>query len=272
MSNDYDPEDLRRVAVRISSEAAALLRDHACEWEYTRGLGGETIAADKLAEDYIIDALRGENLRVRGISEERGYFGDGDLIVIIDPLDGSSNYSNCISWASVSIAFSTSLRLVDVIAGSVAPVFFGNPLSFSKGHGCFDGGSRVERSERHVNMIFAYAEDPLRAAEIVSFARSLGGNVKIRGLGSAALEIAYVALGKALLFVDARSRLRNVDVAASIGMLRECGGEAYNSIGELLDSNLDKVEVVGDVIASLDRNLALSLISRLRRSPSRSNS
>jgi fructose-1,6-bisphosphatase/inositol monophosphatase family enzyme len=32
-----------------------------------------------------------------------------------------------------------------------------------------------------------------------------------------------VALGRALLFVDARSRLRNVDVAASVGMVRECG-------------------------------------------------
>lgn len=261
MRSEYDPEDLRRVAVRISSEAAGLLRDHACDPEYARGVGGETIVADRLSEDYIIDALRNENLRVRGISEERGYFGDGDLVVIIDPLDGSSNYLNCISWASVSIAFAIGNRLSDVIAGAVAPVFFGNPLSFSRGGGCYDGGVRVRISKPNSNMVFAYAEDPVVASRLIAFTRRLGPNIKIRGLGSAALEIAYVALGRVLLFVDARSRLRNVDVAASVGMLRECGGEAFNSRGEPLESSFDKVEVVGDVIASLDRNLALSLVT-----------
>jgi myo-inositol-1(or 4)-monophosphatase len=257
----YDPEDLRRVAVRIASEAAALLRDYACDREYTRGVGGETIVADRVAEDYIIDSLRGEGLRVRGVSEERGYFGDGDLVVVIDPLDGSSNYSNCISWASVSIAFALGNRLSDVIAGSVAPVFFGHPISFSRGHGCYEGEVRVEPS-RNTRMVFAYAEDPTIASKLLEFIKDMGGNVKIRGLGSAALEIAYVALGRAALFVDARSRLRNVDVAASVGIIRECGGEAYNAQGEPLEARLDEVVVVGDVIASLDRNLALTLISK----------
>lgn len=265
MRGELDPEDLRRVAVRISGETAALLRDHACSQEYTRGVGGETIVADKLAEDYIIDSLRGEGLRVRGVSEEKGHFGDGDLVVVIDPLDGSTNYSNCISWASVSIAFALGNRLSDVIAGSVAPVFFGNPLSFSKGHGCYEGGVRVREAKRNTRMVFAYAEDPVVASRLVEFIRGLGDNVKIRGLGSAALEIAYVALGRALLFVDARSRLRNVDVAASVGMVRECGGEVYDSRGEPLEASLDEVVAVGDVVASLHRNLAISLVSKVFR-------
>ncbi len=267
-SREYDPEDLRRVAVRVSSEAAGLLRDYACEPEYIRGVGGETIVADKIAEDYIIDALRGENLRVKGVSEERGFFGDGDLVVVIDPLDGSSNYSNCISWASVSIAFATGLRLSDVVAGSVAPVFFGNPLSFSRGGGCFNGGVRVEKPRATSRIVFAYAEDPAVAYRVVDFARSLGRDIKIRGLGSAALEIAYVALGRALLFADIRHRLRNVDVAASVGILRECGGEAYNLRGEPIESSLDKVEVIGSVIASLDRSLASALITGMLKKES----
>ncbi len=260
--SDYDPEDLRRVAVKIASEAAALLRDNACEQEYILSVGGETIMADRIAEDYIIDSLRGEGLKVRGISEEKGYFGDGDLVVVIDPLDGSSNYSNCISWASVSIAFALGNRLSDVIAGSIAPVFFGKPISFSRGRGCYEGGVRVSKPRPNTKMIFAYAEDPLIAFKIVEFVKSIGSNIKIRGLGSAALEIAYVALGRAMLFVDARSRLRNVDVAASIGVVRECGGEVYNSKGEPLEARLDDVVVVGDVVASLDRDLALTLISK----------
>ncbi len=263
--NEFDPEDLRRIAIRISSEAAALLRDYACNREYTRGTNGETIVADRVAEDYIVNSLRDEGLKVRGISEERGRFGDGDLVVVIDPLDGSSNYSNCIPWASVSIAFAVGNKLSNVIAGSIAPVFFGDPISFSKERGCYEGGVRVTRLDHSSNMVFAYVEDPVIAYRMLGFFKDMGGNIKIRGLGSAALEIAYVALGRALLFIDARSRLRNVDVAASVGIVRECGGEVYNSHGEPLEATLDDVVMVGNIVASLDRSLALTLISRVLR-------
>ncbi|MEM1685905.1 MAG: inositol monophosphatase family protein [Acidilobaceae archaeon] len=258
MSLTYDPEDLRRVAVKIAEETAGLLRDYACTSEYMANVRGETIVADKIAEDYIIDALRGENLRVKGISEERGFFGDGDLITIIDPLDGSSNYSHCISWASVSLAFSLDFNLSSVIAGAVAPVFYGNTFSFSRGKGCYHGGSPAMRFKDNKCLIFAYVEDPAIASTILDFIKSDMRDCKIRSLGSAALEICYTAIGASKLFIDARMRLRNVDVAAALGFIRECGGEAFNSRGEPLDSTITRVEVVGDVIASLDKTLALN--------------
>ncbi len=260
MESTYDYEDLRRIAVKIAGEAAGLLRDHACDSKYTRKVEGETIVADKISEDYILDALRGENMRVRGVSEERGSFGDNGIFVVIDPLDGSTNYTHCISWASVSIAFALNNTMDSIVAGAVAPVFHGNPLSFSKGRGCYYGGVKLTRPATPANIVFAYVEDPLKASTFLYALKHLELEVKIRGLGSAALEICYVAAGKAVLFADLRSRLRNIDVAAAVGFLRECGGEAYDSKSTILNSSFNNVEVVGDVIASLDKNIALKLL------------
>ncbi|MDM7275905.1 MAG: inositol monophosphatase family protein [Thermoprotei archaeon] len=260
MGAAYDYEDLRRIAVRVAGEAAGLLRDHACDSRYTRKVKGETIVADKISEDYILDALRGENLKVRGISEEKGPFGDEGIFVAIDPLDGSTNYTSCISWASVSIAFALNNTMESLVAGAVAPVFYGNTFSFSKGGGCYYGGRRLARPKTVSRLVFAYVEDAVKAQKLIDAVKHIEPEVKIRGLGSAALEICYVAAGRAILFADLRGRLRNIDIAAAVGFLRECGGEAYDSKSAILNSSLENIEVVGDVVASLDKNVALEFL------------
>ncbi|MFN4046151.1 MAG: inositol monophosphatase family protein [Acidilobaceae archaeon] len=260
MEATYDYEDLRRIAVRVAGEAAGLLRDYACDSRYARKVKGETIVADKIAEDYILDALRGENLKVRGVSEEKGPFGDEGLFAVIDPLDGSTNYTNCISWASVSIAFALGNTMESLVAGAVAPVFYGNTFSFSRGGGCYYGGRRLTKPKTVPRLVFAYTEDPVKAQKLINAVKHIEPEVKIRGLGSAALEICYVAAGKAMLFADLRSRLRNVDIAAAVGFLRECGGEAYNLRSAILNPGLENIEVVGDVVASLNKNIALNFL------------
>ncbi|WP_062662280.1 inositol monophosphatase family protein [Aeropyrum camini] len=138
----HDAEQLRRVAVKVSSEAAGLLRDMACSEDLGRVITGETTVADKKAEDYIVDMLRSELESVQVISEEAGGVASraSDApIALVDPLDGSTNYLSCITWCSVSIAFADP-RSGEVLAGSVAPVYSGMPVSFSRGGGCYHGG------------------------------------------------------------------------------------------------------------------------------------
>ena len=56
-----------------------------------RGLGGDdTTAVDKAAEDAILARLIDiEGLTI--VSEEAGRIGDGDTVVVVDPIDGSLN-------------------------------------------------------------------------------------------------------------------------------------------------------------------------------------
>jgi myo-inositol-1(or 4)-monophosphatase len=250
-----EAREYRRILVRIAGEAAGLLRDLSCSEEYTSRVSGETIRADLESESYIIDALKSEGLGGRVVTEERGTvsLGGEGPIFIVDPLDGSTNYGECIPWSSVSIAVAppgaTSLREVE--AGAIAPVFWGPPMSFARGEGCYVGGERVEPRRPASNLIFVYVEHPEAAMGLARVTKELGG-LKVRSLGSAALELAYTSLGRARLFLDLRSRLRNVDVAAAMGMLLECGGSIVGGRGEPLDSGLGGVERVGTVIASLD--------------------
>ncbi|MEB2836799.1 MAG: hypothetical protein GSR80_000752 [Desulfurococcales archaeon] len=250
-------EEYRKVILRVAAEAAGLLRDLSCIESHTRVVRGETIRADLESEEYIIDALRAEGMGGRVVTEERGLVelgGEGPTF-IVDPLDGSTNYRNCIPWSSVSIAVAPrgSRRLRDVVAGVVAPVFWGSPLSFSRGSGCYEGAMRVEPLEEPAGVIFVYVERPDAAMALAEVTKSLGG-LKVRSLGSAALELAYTALGRAKVFLDLRGKLRNVDVAAGLGLTVECGGSIVGEGGEPLDSGLDGVERVGTVISSPEQS------------------
>ncbi|WP_062662281.1 hypothetical protein [Aeropyrum camini] len=58
------------------------------------------------------------------------------------------------------------------------------------------------------------------------------------------------------MFVDLRARLRNIDVAAAVGAIRECGGVVMDGRGYPLRIGVWSVERVGSVVASLDETLA----------------
>lgn len=257
--NPAEPEEWRRILVRIAGEAAGLLRDNACNFEYAAKVGGETIKADLEAESYIIDALRAEGFRGLVVSEESGRveLGSEDYVVLVDPLDGSSNYSSCISWASVSMAVARrgSTLGSGLVAGVVYPVFYGQPLSYSKGSGCFLGGVRLERPEHPRKIMYVYMESREAMESVARVFQELG-RPKVRSLGSAALEMAYSAIGRGLVFVDVRSRLRNIDVAAAYGLTVECGGAVLKPGGSPLDVGTERVEPTGSVISSGNREIA----------------
>ncbi|GAB6147867.1 inositol monophosphatase family protein [Stetteria hydrogenophila] len=252
-------ERLRRLLTRVAGEAAGLLRDNACSEEYSATVRGETIRADLEAEAYIIDALKAEGFRGLVVSEETGRveLGGDEYVAIVDPLDGSSNYSACIPWASVSIALARrghGLR-EGLLAGVVYPVFYGQPVSFARGLGCFLGGRRVEPPRAPSNVMYTYMESSDFVGAVLKAFEALG-RPKIRSLGSAALELSYTALGRGLVFIDLRGKLRNVDIAAAYGIVVECGGDVFKPGCGALDAGTESVERVESLIASGNREVA----------------
>lgn len=260
-------ESWRSLLLRVAGEAAGLLRDNACRPEYTVKVKGETIRADLESEAYIIDALKAEGFRGVVVSEESGRveLGSEGQVIIVDPLDGSTNYSTCISWASVSLALAergSTLRS-GLLAGAVYPVFQGEPISYAKGRGCFVGGLRVEARPEPAQVMYVYMESREALESVIEVFMGLG-KPKVRSLGSSALEMAYAALGRGMVFIDIRGRLRNVDVAAAYGITLECGGEVLKPGGSVLDSGTGSVERVGSVISSGHREIAVRVAEMLR--------
>jgi len=258
-----------KVLLKIGGEAAAFLRDHACEEAYGRSVRGDTIRADLEAEDYIVDIIKSEGLRGVIITEERGRIdlGSDNLLFIIDPLDGSTNYKHCVPWCNISIAlFTKNNNSYEEVAGVIAPIFYGDPIGFAKGCGCFEGMSRIEAKNKG-NLVLVYADEPQSLpllSELIVTIKEKYKNPKLRSLGSAALELAYTAMGRSIAFADFRGSLRNVDVASALGMLRECGGIALDLEGKDIEVISNSVMKIGTIIASLDKDLVLTYVNRIK--------
>src|SRR6476661_2174572 len=91
----------------------------------TRGEGGDkTLLIDEAAEDVVfaeLDALHAAGARFTAISEERGVvdFGSDELLVVIDPIDGSTNAKRGLPHFALSVAVADGRTMADVYFGYV---------------------------------------------------------------------------------------------------------------------------------------------------------
>src|SRR5207248_3511483 len=86
----------------------------------SRGSGGDrTLVIDRGAETVVLselEALRQHGHRFLAISEERGEidYGDGQIRVIVDPIDGSLNAKRGISHHALTVAVADGETMADV--------------------------------------------------------------------------------------------------------------------------------------------------------------
>ncbi len=277
MNTNIDVKELRRIAERIGGQTAGLLRDLSGEKldeiVAKQKLGDTTRRIDIIAEDYVLDMIRNTGIPSLVVTEERGTVLIGDkpeLIYVIDPLDGSTNYIIGVPWSAVSIAvafFKSNASLSDIVAGAVAPITPGfHVYSFARGEGVFYGGSRITVDERNFvgrNVLLGYFESH-EGARVFKVFMEQTENVKVRSLGCASLEIVYTAIGRAELFMDIRGWLRNVDVAAALGLARELNAYIGDSKGLDINSTIMEVVMVGDVIVARTRDMYEEALNAVR--------
>jgi myo-inositol-1(or 4)-monophosphatase len=161
---------------------------------------------------------------------------DAPVQWIIDPVDGTTNFAHGLALFSVSIA----LRIDGVLTVGVVydPI---NDELFTAERG---GGSRmnghplgVTRTTTLVDAMlctgFPYTVGEDRARQVSVFAAFLGEARAIRRLGSAALDLAYVAAGRFDGFWE--ERLHPWDIAAGILLVEEAGGRVTGIDGMPVD-------------------------------------
>ena len=193
--------------------------------------------ADKASERVIIDILRGYFPTHAILGEEGGSLpGSAEERWIVDPLDGTTNFTHGLSLFSVSIAIERAGR---VLAGVVY-----DPSAdemFAAEHG---SGATVNGEPLHVSSVddladamlvtgFPYnvRENPYFCRE--RFAAFLQHAQAVRRLGSAALDCAYVAAGRIDGYWEVA--LQPWDKAAGMLLIEEAGGRVTNFEGEKLD-------------------------------------
>jgi len=154
---------------------------------------------------------------------------------IVDPLDGTINYVHGIPSFAVSIALE---KGGEILVGIVYDPVLNECFTASLGQGAFLNGKRVSASsceslEDALMAVSFSANLPRGSVEISRFVEILHASHTIRRLGSAALNLCYVASGRLDGYVA--SAIKAWDVAAGALLLREAGATLTSLDGGSFD-------------------------------------
>ncbi len=155
---------------------------------------------------------------------------DTEWVWIVDPIDGTANFSRGIPMCAVSVAL---FRNAEPYAGFVLNPFMDTLYSAVKGKGAFKDGEPIRVSDRGFGdamLSTAYCCYGKEMAEsCFEVSRRLYPDINdIRRIGTAALELAMIAEGAGELYFEIR--LSPWDYAAGLTILEEAGG-CYTAIG-----------------------------------------
>lgn len=184
------------------------------------------LQGDLLAEAIILDYLQQET-GYPALSEEKGTIGTLDAenpMWIVDPLDGSLNYSQEIPLCCVSIAlWQKKAPLLGVVYDFNRDELFSGIV----GEGAWLNQVPIQVSGRRIKSESVLCtgfpiQTDFSSAGIQNFAKQIQAYKKVRLLGSAALSLAYVACGR----VDAyhENNIMLWDVAAGCAIVQAAGG------------------------------------------------
>ena len=184
--------------------------------------GDETTAVDAEAEKVILarlQAIEGATI----VSEEVGEIrGDGNLRIVVDPIDGSLNAKRGIPFFSLSIAIAEGETMDDVVFGFVHDFGTGEVWPAERGAGArLNGGDLGPTMPREEIEILSF-EATLTSSVAEKAAAMVGLAYRLRIMGSLALSLCHLAAGR----VDAVCSLkgaRAVDIAAAQLLVRERG-------------------------------------------------
>ncbi|MRG72808.1 inositol monophosphatase [Alphaproteobacteria bacterium HT1-32] len=192
-----------------------------------KGPGDFVSSADLRAERTIKAELRKARPDFGFLMEESGSEdgADSDSKWIVDPLDGTTNFLHGIPNWCISIALE---KQGEIVAGVVYQPVGDQMFWAEKGEGAFLNNQRLRVSARKEigHSLFATGIPWQDKGDHETYLKQLGAVMKesagIRRIGSAALDLAYVAAGKVEGYWE--EGINAWDVAAGIIMVREAGG------------------------------------------------
>lgn len=184
------------------------------------------IEADLQSESMIIDLLsKKTNFSI--LSEEEGLIerGDEDFIWIVDPVDGSLNYSRGIPLCCVSIGL---WKKDEPVLGVIYDFYRNEVFSGIANKGAWLNNvlikvSKIKEKEKGVLCTGFPVKTNFSKEKISIFLKQIRVFKKIRLLGSAALSIAYVASSRAEGYYE--NDIMLWDIAAGIPILLGAGGK-----------------------------------------------
>ncbi|MBU4360649.1 inositol monophosphatase [Patescibacteria group bacterium] len=183
--------------------------------------------ADLVVNKIIMSAIK-KQFPTHGIlSEETGFYQKGaDYLWVIDPLDGTTNFSIGNHFFNVSIAL---IYKNEIILGVILAPFFKQLFVAEKNKGVYLNNIKIKvsNSKKSINSMidfgYTYKDDKSNQKMAYAHAQFLFKFEHAHNLGAAALELAWVALGRLEAYVLPHTK--PWDIAAGVLMIKEAGGK-----------------------------------------------
>ena len=200
----------------------------------TRGSGGDrTLEIDQNAEQLVfneLDGLRDEGYEFCALSEERGVidYGDREVRVIIDPIDGSLNAKRGVPSYALSIAVADGPTMADVAFAFVHDFGPSEQWWAWRGQGAWLDGEQLDPTlqerrggDGRLEVLGIESADPRWIKASIEALQDSA--YRLRALGTIAASLCQVAAARFDGMVSLR-RSRGIDAAAGQLIVREAGG------------------------------------------------
>ena len=222
--------------IAIEAGANELQRFFNGKFEITNkeGINNLVTEADHASEKAIIDVIK---LAYPGhfiLSEETGEIvTDSEYKWIIDPIDGTVNFANGIPLCCVSIGLE---KAGQMILGAVYNPLMKEMFFAEKGQGATLNDKKISVSSKTeviksclvTGFPYTYLDMPNGPLEV--FERFIRKGIPVRRLGSAAIDLCWVAAGRFDGFYE--HHLQAWDAAAGFLMVEEAGGKVTDYKGD----------------------------------------
>ncbi|MFJ2754930.1 inositol monophosphatase family protein [Nocardioides sp. NPDC087217] len=242
-------------AVDVADAILRASRDHAVAFKGDRDPVTET---DLAIERAMRDCLRRTTPEAGFLGEETGGSTDG-LAWVLDPIDGTANFTHGVPLTAVSLAL---LDHGEPVVGLIAVQAEGIRYAAIRGQGATRGEDPISASacaelQSAIVAMGDYATGPnadARNQVRLGITAVLAARAqRVRMLGSAAIDLAWVAAGK----LDASVMLSNKpwDTAAGVLLAREAGARVTDLDGQ--DHDLTSTATIAAAPGVIDQLLTL---------------
>jgi myo-inositol-1(or 4)-monophosphatase len=225
----------------------------------TKSIHNFVTYVDKTAEEQLVEKLQKLIPEAGFIVEENTIDKQGrEYQWVVDPLDGTTNFIHGVPVFSISIAL---MHRDEVLLGVVYEINHDECFRAIKGGGAFLNGEPIKVSEAatlHESLLatgFPYYDYSRLQQYMELFTWCLRNSHGVRRLGSAAVDLAYVACGRFDGFFE--YSLSPWDVAAGSLLVQEAGGRVTDFSGE-------RNYIFGREITATNARISNELLAKVR--------
>ncbi|OGD47897.1 hypothetical protein A3K69_06205 [Candidatus Bathyarchaeota archaeon RBG_16_57_9] len=216
--------DWRRVLYLLSENVQAGIRD-AMPRKQSMAAPRFKQLLDQVAQQAIVDALRGSEASVRLVSEEGDHlFGGGAFTLVADPVDGSTNLSRGLRPAATSLSISETATQGGVVAGIVSDLYTGETYYAERGRGATLDGRPIRVAQQKEYGRALISIDVSKGPRLELTRRLIEESSHLRSEGCSSMSLCHVASGSLDAHIDIRGIVRATDVSAALLVLKEAGG------------------------------------------------